>query len=469
MSVALLSSTDAFELRPAFNPFQIIFERRDAEYTSVSDYSGNALFYFEGVDLGLTAGEMAYIRSADGCYTGWHEVISTSIHGVILDVAYVSDDTGYLCSNELYTGVRLEVEFSDRDEEVVAILRYSFGSDMRAYCNPTAVARSLLSKDNMFKYANESGIAIEDTNLSSAMYMRYRIIYDGSDDVSPVPAWSSHPNVLRFVNAAVQILNNPNYNTRELGYKDGGVFLTEFERLTVFVGYPFSVAFIWRNEEVPAATHNVYRVMTYVNAAGFTRVEETDVGDVYGCVVRVNVDAQAGDRTGSIMISGKNSTVSPELETDTVNEMEILFEHSDCETAHIYLCWLNKSGGFSYWLFYRSQEISHNTENTEEVAYPYGDTLTTETLEDILSIDAYDSVTIGANNIMEDQIEGIKSLLHSTRVQVLMNKDGYDDGDDPIWKTVKVRTGTFKLGNKKDGSYSVELTIDFPKLNIQRI
>lgn len=476
MSIALISSSTEYELRAAFNPTEIIFERRDHASTSVSAHAGWALLNTGGVDLGLTFGEPVYIIVALGYdYSGWHTVRDCTTSGVEIDVAYAGNASGWICSNELYQNSRAVIRFNDAGGNPVAEMVYTIGSNMRAIADLSGIAAHALGKDNDFLYEGESEVAASDTNLCTKYSFAFKEVYDGSGDVSPEPTWGASYNVL-FINTAVQILNDPDLRRFELGVAGGGYFLTEFETLTVFNGYPKSLTFIWRGDTVNPQDYHVYRSQQFIGyLIGHYDTDEFGRGatQVHGGAVRVAIkDSASNESSGKIGIRVTDEA-SPPVEQDGINYIPVIYSHDACRNVPIYLCWLNKLGGFSYWLFHTSQELSHIVSSKENITHPLGDTVNTRTIEDTILVEARDVITIGASNIREDQLEGIKSLLHSVRVMMLTNPDEYDSIPSPvvapIWKTVQLKRGTFKLGLKQHESYSVEVAIEMPRINIQRL
>jgi hypothetical protein len=131
----------------------------------------------------------------------------------------------------------------------------------------------------------------------------------------------------------------------------------------------------------------------------------------------------------------------------------------------IYLAWLNTLGYFDYWLFHTKQLISYDIDG-EIIVRDVEDLEIDTTIQDYISRNAVKSVVIGANDLILNDIEGLKGLLYSIRVQVLTNPDDWVV-DGCKWQTVIVKSGSFNLIETNQSKFSIELEIMYPQINIQ--
>jgi len=474
MSIALLSKS-SYELQAAFNPIPVYLKRRDIAYTGTANYSGTVSFTV-GVNLGLTIGSMIYIETLSGqSWTGWHEVSGMTSTEVKTTTAYVLGvSTGHLSSDEIYENYHVLIQIKDnRTDDDIVELKYSVDSTMEVYVNLSGIVRVLLGKDNDYGYhaaAVSCNVAEFDLNLMCEFSFRFKEGYL-DDDESPAPEWSS--NYTGFaVNAAMQLGENPNMEDWHAGKIGAGMFLTEFETITVFKGYPNSVTFIWLEGTPSSADYTLQRCQTFV-AGGVSRetVEDLtpDYPDLPDNAVRVTIDDQsANERSGAIHIRSTDDESSPIYST-VINSLPLIYDDGICYDNPIYLCWLNTYGGFSYWLFHTTQEIKHEVFDQKEILHAVEDWASARTQEDVFEINARDKLVLGAQNITSDQLEGIKNMLHSPRVMLLLNAATFAEGDIPDWLTVSIQSGTFSFGSTGDSRHKVEFTIRKPRINIQQL
>jgi hypothetical protein len=126
----------------------------------------------------------------------------------------------------------------------------------------------------------------------------------------------------------------------------------------------------------------------------------------------------------------------------------------------VYLCWLNAYGGFSYWLFTGWQQMIINVKEAGILERYIENISTATTREDYLKKTCNESMILGADNLTDNDIEGIKGLLKSVRVQVLVD-------NTPTWMTVLVKAESFKIKRTDSNKHSVELEIAYPSQTIQ--
>lgn len=143
---------------------------------------------------------------------------------------------------------------------------------------------------------------------------------------------------------------------------------------------------------------------------------------------------------------------------------KILIDHS-CASNPVYLNWLGLSGGRNYWLFKKRQEYGITT-SVNGVFEPYQ--------SDIENAQGYTFETgrestprlvVGAI-VSRSSAEGIKGVLYSPNVLMLMNPDTWTS-ESPIWQIVRPVPGSFKLWETDAERVELEFSIDLPKTNIQ--
>jgi len=244
-TLVLLSGTANYKLRPAFNPMDLIVERRDYSFSSVSSDGGYTRYPTAGVDRGLVAGDKVYIRSASGVdYTGLQTVTACSIAGITTDRLFSATGGGFISSEAWYANSKILVEVTINDI-IIGEMAYTVGGDMRATIDVRQFAIPYLNKDNTFGYLAEGSVDATEPGLMTDISFRMMTIYDGWEDDSPVATYGSAYTGF-IVNSAIQIGHNPDLQLMELGAANGGMFLTEFTTVKVFKGYPNSLQFIWR-------------------------------------------------------------------------------------------------------------------------------------------------------------------------------------------------------------------------------
>jgi hypothetical protein len=149
-----------------------------------------------------------------------------------------------------------------------------------------------------------------------------------------------------------------------------------------------------------------------------------------------------------------------------LTEIKRIRFNDSCVSNPVFLSWINSFGGFNYWLFQRNQ--IKNVETGEEVIFEPAqmDLETSDSFEEVLSLSSREVWVLGVQNIDKNDVELIKGMLQSPRVQWLMNPDTWQ-AEGAKWVTVKVQRGSFKLYETLTGVGDIIINITFPEKQIQ--
>ena len=137
-----------------------------------------------------------------------------------------------------------------------------------------------------------------------------------------------------------------------------------------------------------------------------------------------------------------------------------------CKTNPVYLRWLNSLGGWNYWLFSRNQIIEFTTGQEVIFENPITNLETSESFVEVLSVIVGKGMVLGANALDRNDIEFIKSIIYSPKVQWLFNPETWQT-ETPKWITVIPGRGSFPLIETKEERADISLTIKFPEIHTQ--
>ncbi len=137
-----------------------------------------------------------------------------------------------------------------------------------------------------------------------------------------------------------------------------------------------------------------------------------------------------------------------------------------CVDNPIFLSWLNDNGVWGVWLFSKTQIIELVTGNEASFENPVTDLETAESFLEVLSLQGGKGMVLGATNLDRNDIEYVKAILLSTKVQMLINPDDWET-EGPKWITVRPGRGTFPLIETGEPRADISLDIIFPRINIQ--
>lgn len=149
-----------------------------------------------------------------------------------------------------------------------------------------------------------------------------------------------------------------------------------------------------------------------------------------------------------------------------ITEKKRIKIYNGCTNNPVYLAWLNTKGSWNYWLFTRKQTYNIEIKGGETFEKYIEDLETQETAIDFYNKTASQSVVIGADNLFLNDVNGLKGLLHSVKVQWLTNPTTWKSVGCK-WLTVLVKDGTWKLYETDKNKSNIELEILLPQINQQ--
>jgi len=237
-------------------------------------------------------------------------------------------------------------------------------------------------------------------------------------------------------------------------------FLTEFIEPKRFIDYPWDISIIY-SELLSGETLVLKETPLDINESAGTPAETTlDDGEIeYINRIIPQKVLEAADAYTKIEILNDTPDV-------LLSESKIITNDQECKDNPLYLRWINLLGGREYWLFSHHQEFPLEIDNINLIERDITNIETAEAIQDIISKEGLESIIIGEDNLQVLNVEGMKGLLLSPLVQMLTNPASWES-EGPKWKTVIVKKNTWNLYRNDRGTYSLELEIGLPRLNIQ--
>lgn len=147
------------------------------------------------------------------------------------------------------------------------------------------------------------------------------------------------------------------------------------------------------------------------------------------------------------------------LTTARVSEVKTVKIGNVCENP-VYLCWHNKLGGKSYWLFQGMQEESITTKINSSINTYTEDLELQNTDTDIISISSGKDIIVGDDNVLKEDFSGMIGLKQSARVMMLV------DVENLIWQTVIIKEGSMQLPDTDAEMGSVRFTLQLAEDNL---
>lgn len=456
------------------NPILFTFQRKDSIVSKITISEGLELNAIVAINSGLdtsyySVGDVVYIGGNDYIRDGAYEVISISNSSTLvvkLPSGYSAGDygNGYMNNNSL-AGYYFQVflySYLDSVETLIAETRWQSLPDGRIFVDVAEWLRSTAAIADEFDFTTDY---LRDTNIFYGFTVKYRERFTAEPSI---PELTQFPRPFYWVQAAKQLQDEFGQNmARYVSFLTDtpahvAKWLTKYSTPLLFYGYPFSIDFIV-SEDFGSKALRVIQTTKDIN------------GNVVGLAAATPVDNTEGvyrfkpnqPSSGFISLKLQNQTD----ETYLTEELQIKVSDA-CPDFPIYLKWINSLGGWSYYLFAFDQSRSLVTGSPEMFAQYVTDYETAQSKLEFVKKTSVERLTLGADSVSLDVLSGLKEILDSPRVEMLMNPDTWEtDGDDeepaPLWQTVLVNVGTFALEKTRSGKANIEFSIQLQEKTLQ--
>lgn len=375
---------------------------------------------------------------------------------------------------------RLEIQITYGTKEIVGSWSADENGNVRA--DISMFLQSLVNAKDSFAYDSNAWL---DNNRFYKFDIGYRETYTNEN-----PPFDELDNDVYVVYAAKQLGDkyggnmaqyvtfseqpNPDYKAK---------FLNESQRVKFWPGLPFDVSAIISED---LAGENISLSITSYNNSGQIIAEPID-----SLILENQVNTIAANSTGALIastallptesfdlptVAGVYRLMIPAIPSQDVKYLMLqIFNANQSITQtlrvdvsfpcdkdpYVYLKWINKLGGWSYWRFGYRQDISVDTSNDTQIRRSVFDYENDDTILDIVKKSAKRKIQFGADGINTDFVPLLESLATSVKVMLLVSSD-------PIkWQTVILSTGSFGIYQTRSNKFQVQFTVSLPDINIQ--
>jgi hypothetical protein len=447
-----------------YNYNRFTFQRQDRVFSTVTDVGGFARFNFSTTPpSGTDVDTPIYVQSANGTTYNVRGLVTAVVgNNIETDIPYVSSTSGFANYPTIIKDWRVEIIIDIwNGTSYVPINGQSVSST-----NPIAKFQNLPNGDIIAELQNylQSELIPDynyndtDKNWLSDNYTRYRVRYrenyygltpgsylvvqDGTVDAD---FWA--------VNAAMQLKQSLAPNLANYLVIDNGAcnakFLTPFTQPKWWDGYPFDLSFLWNLDDTGIGLIQIWY------DENLNIVDSTSIGFTTTLDGKVNrVGLNRGVVTSQPYAYTALSIIESGSPFAAISETKIVKVEQPCGNP-IMLTWLNKLGGWDYWLFTNRNITAYGVSNGS-VYEPYiSDMATANAKEVVLTKQSVEAVSIAANNLTLDDVTGIKGLLSSTAVYCI------DENGDILYRAT-VNAGTWNVEDTRKNTYDITLTIVKP-------
>lgn len=238
--------------------------------------------------------------------------------------------------------------------------------------------------------------------------------------------------------------------------EQGTKFLTGFQRLKKYEGYPLELSLRWVEEDIGHIHFNGNKIgvigYPILNIRIPDNVNTIEVSDV---CLSSNILTNAGffifANTGEYITSESMATPSFMIVKN--------IEHPCNPDSPFYIRWLNLDGGTEYYMFQRNQVINISTSSGDQYYTPHKDIKDVSYVSRELDKEGEKVVTAGAEDLTEWEYCSLCKLPLSPKIEYY-NKE--------LEKWIRVQVEKFDQDTEtKDPIKAIEIDFKFPELQLQ--
>lgn len=219
-------------------------------------------------------------------------------------------------------------------------------------------------------------------------------------------------------------------------------FLTEFKKLRIWRGYPFSLSVISEAMNVSLQDSDSIATINMIMTKGVNHINPDLDSDV--ALGSGDVDSSYGIYFNSARIS--------ELK-------EFYYHNQGCFKNPLYVRWLNTLGGWDYWLFEFDQSHGVKTKTETQVQNYVDDIGLVNSDIEVIEKSALPTIRVGAEGLTRDEAQGLEVLGYSVQVEMYLSTGS--------WQAVRIADGTFRVYRTLIHTSTIEFEIVKPNIQIQ--
>lgn len=458
----------------------------------VDAYYGYTRLYFFNL-TGWVAGESIIVRNNAGIPDGTYEILYVASTYFILNYTFVgginiyyggsfnstNGKTNYYIKLRIYDG-RTGTYQSLTTTDSTLLSEHNVRTDNNG------LAKFDLSGfvKNLFEFKTDYDyLAVNEKDL----YNTKKIIVYAQENYTNSSTDFGYIFSANLVNGAKQIQDLYGASAVDYCYDslrnltEKAKFLTLYKP-KYFSGYPFSLSFInlglgdFSESYEEGFVSNLIKVesvsgvetettlLAAINQGYINHLKLTGGYSVDKIFVKIKQDGDVVEDAyvayGYVAAGYVDGVITDTLADITLTENLQVNINQECITTPLYFRWLNQLGGWNYWLFstnYFEQNTALESEAFEQLVE---DIETATGILEYLKRESENKITIGAENLSENDKRLVLSMARSRKVQ-MYNETSTD------WTDVIVIPGSYQPIEARESKSSVQLDIMLPKLYLQ--
>lgn len=465
----------------AWHPTIFRFQRQDAQITDINDVigTGEGLVITVDEEIVITDGAQIYINyvgagEPNTVLSGLYTVVDSTIGTGETDIEIITDTVvegtfgeGYINAVDDRSFYMIEVKVLTYDEAGNGTEVSSSYAQFRPSNDAGDIKADIqswlqlvMNSDNEFGY---DAVNEFDMGLGVGYSIEVRE-YWKEDGYTAFASPIVDQNFI-IVNAVKQVGDKWGQNMAEYYMYEPqgsptqtntfGKFLTGFETPIYFVGQPYDISFI-KTSIIGGPVDLIKNERTYnINGALLDSTQDIltlPSSESITGVQRMMLDGGYAANVYRVDVTLYNDTVG--IGNQISETKSIIVDHCERRQPEFF-AWLNKHGGFDYWLFYNHQEITDTTFEEVQFERHIEDLATSNARAQTLRKRIQEQMFLGADQLTFAQIDGLKHILSSPKVFRYL---GLQD-DVHKWEVVTVLPGSFPIKKTSETKAKISFSI----------
>lgn len=263
------------------NTIDFVFQRKDHTITGVVSYnSGNQVRFniSSGQNYSTRQGQDIYISDVLDKYTGTHEIYAGGYNFIIIDEPFTGNTIGYINDTSRWPNYYLDIEvYEYREGATLGFLQFVPSDSGEIRCNLAEIIKDNLILNTRYKYELVNKRE-EDWSISFGFRYSEVFRFDGTNFIATTAL--EEGSQWYAAKAAIQIGEQYGQNLRAYeiypeAISNEALFLSEGDIPTYWMGYPFSLSFLF-GEQATGGKHQRVVEQLDINKTLIAATNETD-------------------------------------------------------------------------------------------------------------------------------------------------------------------------------------------------
>lgn len=254
------------------------------------------------------------------------------------------------------------------------------------------------------------------------------------------------------VNAVAQIGESSNYSDKR------GRFLTAFDRVKKYNGYPVELVVLafregntyirFDGENFTQVDANVFVLPLPIFESSFS----VEIGNYdFDCFLR--------DNAGRVITGNLGNGIEWTGVSEDYKQFIMPIEEFPMPENPFYIRWINRQGGYDYWMFSYRQYLTRSISNQQTFNQYVENQETADSFEELYDLSANESVRVGTEGLNANDYDCVSKLIYSPRIE-------HYNPETMKWTRIFVEKGDNELDTRSILN-QLEFTFKLPAVQLQ--